>query len=115
MHPKNEKELLNFLIKKTNVTIKKCYPYGNYLTNFGIKYKHFKPHKFYKGYLNNQIVNHYGAPLNLLLSGLKKLINKMKQNYLNHNFTFTSFFQVKFYIQKIWINLENILNENTQL
>ena len=76
MHPKNEKELLNFLIKKNKRhDKKKCYPYGNYLTNFGIKYKHFKPHKFYKGYLNNQIVNHYGAPLNLLLSGLKK-INK---------------------------------------
>lgn len=76
LHPKNEKELLNFLIKKNKRhDKKKCYPYGNYLTNFGIKYKHFKPHKFYKGYLNNQIVNHYGAPLNLLLSGLKK-INK---------------------------------------
>ena len=74
LHPKNEKELLNFLIKKNKRhDKKKCYPYGNYLTNFGIKYKHFKPHKLYKGYLNNQIVNHYGLPLNFILSMLGKV------------------------------------------
>lgn len=74
LEPKDDKELLKLIqnskkFKKINQ--KKCYPYGYYMSQFGIKFKYYKPINYFKGNLFNKSINHYGVFLNAVNSIFK--------------------------------------------
>ncbi len=75
IEPNSKKDLFSIL-KNANfpkVNRKKCYPFGNYLITFGMKFKYYRSHSLLKGFFNKTVINHYGLFINILLSAILKI------------------------------------------
>lgn len=74
LEPKDDKQLLKMIQnskKYKKINQRKCYPFGYYMKEFGIRFKYYKPFDYFKGSLFNKKINHYGIFLNSINSIFK--------------------------------------------